>query len=146
MLDFLWSAQESAGSHTLSLSSLLLFPISLPFPFSLLSLVLSFVSQKIAISVFSSLRLVRLLLLSGLFVFLPLISPPCQSATRSSSPSQHPAMIWCRAALFGVRTCSFMHTCVLEHYHVCLLCEFDTSKGCHELNKSIPSSVLHWQN
>lgn len=42
--------------------------------------------------------------------------------------------------------CALINASVLECHHICLLCEFDTSKGCHKLNKSIPCSVLHWQN
>lgn len=37
-------------------------------------------------------------------------------------------------------------SCVRVLLRLRLLCEFDTSKVCHELDKSIPSSVLHRQN
>ena len=89
--------------------------------------------------------------------FSPVWSLPSPSQTamcRSPTPPTLGAQLrWFDAALLScalvrVCTCALIHACVcvLELHRVCLLCEFDTSKGCHELDKSIPSSVLHWQN
>lgn len=117
MLDFLWSAQGGAGSHILfsqscSPSVSHFYPLSS----SVLSFVLSFVFRKCnALSVFflASLSLVCLLFLSPISAshFCPLISPLCQPAVCSSSPSWCAAAIQCCASLlrFGfVRlTCAF---------------------------------------
>lgn len=66
-------------------------------------------------------------------------------------PASHPCVVllplsaqqWFDAALLSL---VWVRVLSCTHVHWSLLCEFDTSKGCHELNKSIPSSVLHWQN
>lgn len=134
MLDFLWSAQqESAGSHTLFLyasSSCFLFLF-----FSFTSYSLFFLSLKkcnLCLHVFYLFVLVRL---------------SCSFSDRSSLPgrvfvARSSDLMLC-FVLSGVLS---THACVLEYCHVCLLCEFDTRKHCHELDKSNPSSVVRWQN
>ena len=153
-------ASECRLSHSRSLKlSPLLFPISTSFSPSLLPLcspllclselqnlppsclpppvrLLLLFPPLLGLSFFS--RLISLLSLPDSYVYI--FSPPPELSARSydglmsrSSPAP-----WC--------VCALIHACVLERHRLRLLCEFDTSKGCHELDKSIPCSVLHWQN
>lgn len=129
-------------SHSLSLSYHLLLP-TVSSSFSLLSLVPFFVSTKCTF-----LRLVRPLFLPPLRLSFP--SSDLSSLPVSfSTPSARSDLLLCFSLMLECKStyaCALIHASVLECHHICLLCEFDTSKGCHKLNKSIPCSVLHWQN